>query len=156
MNKMTNSRWLEISVGLFIVVGILAMVSLVLKTSNFSNYYYDKTYTVSAAFDNVSGLKKRSAVSIGGVNIGRVSEITIDKKTFEAVVSMEIDSQYNQIPEDSSIAVYTAGLLGEKYIGIEIGGAPDFLQQGSRANLTQSSIVLEKLISQFLFSKAVK
>jgi phospholipid/cholesterol/gamma-HCH transport system substrate-binding protein len=151
---MTNSRWIEITVGLFIVVGILSMVTLVLKASNFSNYYSDQTYSITAAFDNVSGLKKRSAVSLAGVNIGRVIDISIDKETFEAIVSMEIDSQYNEIPEDSSIAVFTAGLLGEKYIGIEIGGAPDYLQQGSRANLTQSSIVLEKLISQFLFSKS--
>lgn len=151
---MKNSRWIEVSVGFFIVVGILAMLALVLKTSNFSNYSYDQTYTITAAFDNVSGLKKRSSVSIGGVNIGRVTDISIDKETFEAVVKMEIDSQYNEIPEDSSVAVYTAGLLGEKYISIEVGGSPDFLQQDSRASLTQSSIVLEKLISQFLFSKA--
>ncbi len=88
------------------------------------------------------------------MNIGRVSDITIDAETFEAIVSMEIDSKYNEIPEDSSVAVFTAGLLGEKYIGIDAGGAPDYLQENSRVNLTQSSIVLEKLISQFLFSKA--
>ncbi len=151
---MTNSRWLETAVGVFIVVGILTMVGLVFKVSNFSDYYYDKTYTVSAAFDNVSGLKKRSAVSIAGVNIGRVSDIIIDPETFEAIVVMEIDSKYNQIPEDSSVAIYTAGLLGEKYIGIDAGGAPEYLQQNSQVILTQSSIVLEKLISQFLFSKS--
>jgi len=151
---MTNSRWLETSVGLFIIAGIFTMVGLVFKVSNFSEYYYDKTYTISAAFDNVSGLKRRSAVSIAGVNIGRVKDITIDPETFEAVVIMEIDSQYNEIPEDSSVAVYTAGLLGEKYIGIEAGGAPDFFQQDSQVNLTQSAVVLEKLISQFLFSKS--
>ncbi|MFK5895253.1 MAG: outer membrane lipid asymmetry maintenance protein MlaD [Pseudomonadota bacterium] len=151
---MTNSRWIEMTVGLFIVIGIMAMVGLVFKVSNFSDYYYDKTYTISAAFDNVSGLKKRSAVSIAGVTIGRVSDIIIDSETFEAVVMMEIDSKYNQIPEDSSVAVYTAGLLGEKYLGIDAGGAPDYLQENSQINLTQSSIVLEKLISQFLFSKA--
>ena len=151
---MTNSRWLEITVGLFIVAGIMTMIGLVFKVSNFSDYYYDKTYSVSAAFDNVSGLKKRSAVSLAGVNIGRVSDITIDAETFEAIVTMEIDTKYNEIPEDSSVAIYTAGLLGEKYIGIDAGGAPDYLQDNSRVNLTQSSIVLEKLISQFLFSKA--
>jgi len=151
---MTNSRWLETSVGLFIIGGIFTMVALVFKVSNFSEYYYDKTYTITAAFDNVSGLKRRSAVSMAGVNIGRVKDIAIDKETFEAVVTIEIDSQYSEIPEDSSVAVYTAGLLGEKYIGIEAGGAPDFFQQGSQVNITQSAVVLEKLISQFLFSKS--
>ncbi len=151
---MANSRWIEVTVGLFIVVGIMAMIGLVLKNSNFSSHYYDSSYTISAAFDNVSGLKKRSAVSMAGVNIGRVSDIYIDSETFEAIVKIKIDSQYNQIPEDSSIAVYTAGLLGEKYLGIEAGGAPDVFKEGSQASLTQSSIVLEKLISQFLFSKA--
>ena len=151
---MTNSRWLETSVGLFIIAGIFTMIGLVFKVSNFSEYYYDKTYTITASFDNVSGLKRRSAVSIAGVNIGRVKEIKIDPETFEAVVVLEIDSQYNEIPEDSSVSVFTAGLLGEKYIGIEAGGAPDFFQQGSTVNLTQSAVVLEKLISQFLFSKS--
>ncbi|MFK5984195.1 MAG: outer membrane lipid asymmetry maintenance protein MlaD [Pseudomonadota bacterium] len=151
---MTNSRWIEFTVGLFIVAGIMTMLGLVFKISNFSNSYYENTYTISAAFDNVSGLKKRSSVSMSGVNIGRVSDISIDPETFEAIVKIEIDSQYNQIPEDSSIAIYTAGLLGEKYIGIEAGGAPEYFEQGSQASLTQSSIVLEKLISQFLFNKS--
>ncbi len=151
---MTNSRGLELAVGLFVIAGIFSLVALVFKVSNFSDFYYDSSYTITASFENVSGLKVRSAVSMAGVNIGRVSDIRIDPETFEAIVSMNIDSRYRNIPLDSSFAIYTAGLLGEKYIGVEPGGAPEYLEQGSHINLTQSSIVLEKLISQFLFSKS--
>jgi len=151
---MSNSKWIETSVGLFVILGIFTLIGLVFKVSNFSDYYYDKTYTINAAFENVSGLKVRSAVSLAGVNIGRVSQINIDPETFEAIVSMAIDSNYDQIPVDSSFSIFTAGLLGEKYVGIEVGGAPDFLEPNGSVSLTQSSLVLEKLISQFLFNKS--
>lgn len=152
MNK--NSRWLETLVGLFVIAGFAALVVLVFRVSNFSQFTAAQTYHIVAAFENVSGLKVRSAVSMAGVTIGRVRAIRIDPQTFEALVSMDIDAQYNNIPVDSSFAIYTAGLLGEKYVGVEPGGAPEYLAEGSRVNLTQSSVVLEKLISQFLFSKA--
>jgi len=151
-----NNKWVEFSTGFFTISGIVAMVILVFQATNFSQMIGSDVYKVTASFDNVSGLKERSAVSIGGVKIGRVSQINIDKESFEALVTIEIDNQYDQIPEDSSLAVYTAGLLGEKYIGMTIGGAPDVLKEGSHINLTQSSIVLEKLISQFLFSQSDK
>ncbi|MBF0265998.1 MAG: outer membrane lipid asymmetry maintenance protein MlaD [Gammaproteobacteria bacterium] len=151
-----NSKWVEFTTGIFTISGIVALIVLVFQSTNFSHMIGSDVYKITASFDNVSGLKERSAVSVGGVKVGRVSQIDIDKDSYEAVVTIEIDKQYDQIPEDSSLSVFTAGLLGEKYIGMQIGGAPDFLKEGSHINLTQSSIVLEKLISQFLFSQSEK
>ncbi|MCK5648557.1 MAG: outer membrane lipid asymmetry maintenance protein MlaD [Gammaproteobacteria bacterium] len=151
---MSNSRILEISVGIFVAVGVAALLVLAVNVSNVSGFSAGKQYTVTANFDNVSGLKARSAVAIAGVTVGRVVSITVDPMTFEAVVEMTIDSSFNEVPVDSSVGIYTAGLLGEKYVGIEPGGAPDFLEEGGVIRLTQSSIVLEKLISQFLFSQS--
>ncbi len=153
---MSNTKTVEILVGIFVSLGLIALLVLALNVSNLGNFGSGKHYTVSANFENVSGLKDRSAVMIAGVTIGRVSSITVDPITFEAVVKMNIDSQFNEVPVDSDAGIYTAGLLGEKYIGITPGGAPDFLQQDSEIRLTQSSIILEKLISQFLFSQSEK
>lgn len=153
---MSNSRTVEISVGIFVAVGIAALLMLAVNVSNISEFSSAKQYTITAKFDNISGLKTRSSVAIAGVTVGRVVNISVDPITFEAVVKMTIDSGFNEVPVDSSAGIYTAGLLGEKYIGIEPGGAPDFLEQGSEIRLTQSSIVLEKLISQFLFSQSDK
>lgn len=150
----SNSRILEISVGIFVAVGIAALLVLAVNVSNVGGFSSGQQYTVTASFDNISGLKARSQVAIAGVTVGRVVDITVDPVTFEAVVEMTIDSQFNEVPIDSSVGIYTAGLLGEKYVGIEPGGAPDFLEEGSVIRLTQSSIVLEKLISQFLFSQS--
>ena len=150
----TNSRTLEIAVGIFVAVGMAALLVLAVNVSNVGGLSSGKQYTVTANFDNISGLKKRSSVAIAGVNVGRVVNITVDPVTFEAVVEMTIDSTFDEVPVDSSVGIYTAGLLGEKYVGIEPGGAPDFLEEGSVIRLTQSSIVLEKLISQFLFSQS--
>ncbi len=150
----SNSRVLEISVGIFVAVGIAALLVLAVNVSNVGGFSSGQQYTVTANFDNISGLKARSQVAIAGVTVGRVVNITVDPVTFEAVVEMTIDSQFDEVPVDSSVGIYTAGLLGEKYVGIEPGGAPDFLEEGSVIRLTQSSIVLEKLISQFLFSQS--
>lgn len=151
---MSNSRILEISVGIFVAAGIAALLVLAVNVSNVGGFNAGKQYTVTANFDNISGLKARSAVAIAGVTVGRVVSVTVDPVTFEAVVKMTIDANFNEVPVDSSVGIYTAGLLGEKYVGIEPGGAPDFLEEGSVIRLTQSSIVLEKLISQFLFSQS--
>lgn len=153
---MSNSRILEISVGIFVAAGIAALLVLAVNVSNVGGFSSGKQYTITANFDNISGLKRRSSVAIAGVNVGRVINISVDPVTFEAVVEMTLDSSFNEVPVDSSAGIYTAGLLGEKYIGIEPGGAPDFLEDGSVIRLTQSSIVLEKLISQFLFSQSDK
>ncbi len=151
---MSDSRIVEISVGIFVALGIAALLVLAVNVSNVSSFSSSGQYTISANFDNVSGLKERSAVSIAGVTVGRVVRIMVDPETYEAVVKMQLDARFNEIPVDSSVGIYTAGLLGEKYVGIDPGGAPDFLEQGSVIRLTQSSIVLEKLISQFLFNQS--
>ena len=153
---MSNSRILEISVGIFVAAGIAALLVLAVNVSNVGGFSSGKQYTITANFDNISGLKTRSSVAIAGVTVGRVVDISVDPVTFEAVVKITLDSSFNELPVDSSAGIYTAGLLGEKYIGIEPGGAPDFLEDGSVIRLTQSSIVLEKLISQFLFSQSDK
>lgn len=153
---MSNSKILEISVGIFVAAGIAALLVLAVNVSNVSSFNAGEQYKVTANFDNISGLKARSAVAIAGVTVGRVVNISVDPVTFEAVVEMTIDSRFNEVPVDSSVGIYTAGLLGEKYVGIEPGGAPDFLEEGGVIRLTQSSIVLENLISQFLFSQSDK
>ncbi len=153
---MSNSRILEISVGIFVAMGIAALLVLAVNVSNVSGFSAGKYYSITANFDNVSGLKERSAVSIAGVTVGRVTSIFVDPVSYEAVVEMKIDARFNDVPVDSSVGIYTAGLLGEKYVGIEPGGAPDVLEEGSVIRLTQSSIILEKLISQFLFSQSDK
>ncbi len=153
---MSNTRTVEILVGIFVSLGIAALLTLAVNVSNVSGFTRGEQYTITANFDNVSGLKQRSAVSIAGVTVGRVSSIVVDPITFEAVVSMNIDGRFNEVPVDSSAGIYTAGLLGEKYVGIGPGGAPDYLEEGGEIRLTQSSIVLEKLISQFLFSQTDK
>ncbi len=150
----SNSRVVEISVGVFVAIGIAALLVLAVNVSNVGSFSAGQAYTVTANFDNISGLKTRSAVAIAGVTVGRVVNIDVDPITFEAVVEMTIDSSFDEVPIDSSVGIYTAGLLGEKYVGIEPGGAPDYLEEGSVIRLTQSSIVLEKLISKFLFSQS--
>lgn len=151
---MSTTKIIEVSVGIFVAIGIAALLVLALNVSNVNTLGSSNTYTITANFDNISGLKERSSVAIAGVNVGRVSQITVDPETFEAVVEMKIDKTFNEIPLDSSAGIYTAGLLGEKYVGIEPGGAPEFLEEQSEIRLTQSSVVLEKLIGQFLFSKS--
>lgn len=153
---MSSLRILEVSVGIFVAVGIAALLVLAVNVSNVSGFSTGSQYNITANFDNVSGLKERSAVSIAGVTVGRVTSIVVDPETYEAVVEMTIDARFDDVPVDSSVGIYTAGLLGEKYIGIDPGGAPDVLEEGSVIRLTQSSIVLEKLISQFLFSQSGK
>lgn len=150
---MNNNKWIEFIVGLFTIAGIAALLVLVLQATNFNQFSHDSSYTVKAAFENISGLKERSQVSIAGVTVGKVKQIDIDAQTFEALITLEISSQYNQIPDDSTVSVYTAGLLGEKYLAIEIGASEEFLKQDSTISLTQSSVVLEKLISKFILSK---
>ena len=153
---MSNTKTVEILVGIFVSFGVVSLLVLALNVSNLGGFSSSHYYTVIAKFDNVSGLKDRSAVMIAGVTIGRVSSITVDPLTFEAIVKITIDDKFNEVPVDSDAGIYTAGLLGEKYIGITPGGAADFLEQDSEIRLTQSSIILEKLISRFLFSQAEK
>lgn len=145
-----NTRNTEILVGLFVAAGLAALFMLAMKVSNLNVYSNDEGYEVVAHFDDISGLKVRSPVSMAGVRIGQVSDISFDGTTFEAIVKMRIESQYNTLPKDTSAAIYTAGLLGEKYIGLEAGGDEKELKDKDRIKLTQDSIVLEKLIGRFV------
>lgn len=145
-----NTRYTEILVGLFIAVGLASLFMLAMKASNLNIYNDDSGYEITASFDDISGLKIKSPVTMSGVRIGRVSDIKFDSEIFEAVVKIRIESQYKTLPKDTSASIYTAGLLGEKYIGLEAGGDEENLQQGDKLKLTQSSLVLEKLISRFV------
>lgn len=145
-----NTRNTEILVGLFVAAGLAALFMLAMKVSNLNVYSNDEGYEVIARFDDISGLKVRSPVSMAGVRVGQVSDIDFDGQTFEAIVKLRIESKYNTLPKDTSAAIYTAGLLGEKYVGLEAGGDEKELKDKDRIKLTQSSIVLEKLIGRFV------
>lgn len=150
-----QSRTIEIWVGFFMLLGILAILVLAMKVSNLTALATDSSYEVIAKFENVGGLKPKSPVKISGVRIGRVSNIHFDDELYEAVVTLKIDSQYSKIPVDTSASIFTAGLLGEQYISLKTSGwGEDFLQQGSEITKTQSAIILEQLVGKFLFDKA--
>lgn len=145
-----HMRTVEISVGAFILAGIFALILLGFKVSNLSLTPNRQTYTLYAEFDNVGSLSERARVAIGGVTIGRVSSVVLNKKTYMAKVTLNIDSQINNIPVDSTVSIMTAGLLGEKYIGISIGGESKYLKPGDTFTDTQSALILENLIGKFL------
>jgi len=151
-----NTKSTEILVGLFVCIGIASLFFMALQVSNFQALQNKASYTVTANFENISGLKNKALVSMAGVPIGRVSHIQFNADDYNAIVSMRIDKQYANLPTDTSASIYTAGLLGEKYIGLSAGGMEDFLEEGSVIELTQSSLVLEELISQFLFNSSDK
>lgn len=150
------SKSVQVWVGLFVVAGMASLLMLSMKVSNISAFTETKGYEVRANFENIGGLKVRSPVTMAGVVVGRVSNIGFDPQTFEAVVTLNIQDQYNNLPEDTSASIFTSGLLGEQYIGLEAGGAEEVLKQGSVIRLTQSAVVLEQLIGQFLVSQADK
>ncbi|MCW8882820.1 MAG: outer membrane lipid asymmetry maintenance protein MlaD [Sedimenticola sp.] len=151
---MIHNRTIEILVGAFMAAGLVAFFFLAMQVSNLSSSSNGDGYEVIARFDNIGSLKVRSPVTMAGVRIGRVSNISFDRKTYEAVVTLRVESQYNVLPEDSFAKIFTAGLLGEQYIGLDPGGSEKYLHEGSEISLTQSALVLEEIIGQFLFSKA--
>ncbi len=151
---MRQTRTIEISTGFFIILGFVSLLFLATQTTNIQAYSGNGGYTVTASFTNVGGLKVRAPVTMAGVHVGQVTAIRLDPRTFSAIVSMQISQRYNQIPDDSSASILTSGLLGEQYIGLTPGGSETFLKNGSRIQLTQSAIILENLIGQFLFHKA--
>jgi phospholipid/cholesterol/gamma-HCH transport system substrate-binding protein len=153
---MMHSRTVQIWVGLFVVAGMAALLMLSMKVSNISAFTETEGYKVTASFENIGGLKVRSPVTMAGVVVGRVAQIGFDRESYEAVVTLNIQSQYDNIPEDSSASIFTAGLLGEQYIGLDAGGAEVVLKEGSELELTQSAIVLEQIIGQFMVSQADK
>ena len=144
---------LDVWVGLFVLLGAVAVMFLALKAGNMSSMSFGPSYTLVARFDNIGGLKPRAPVKSAGVVVGRVESIGFNDKTFQAQVTMRLQSEY-QFPKDSSAKILTSGLLGEQYIGLEPGYGDTNLAQGDAIKSTQSAIVLENLISQFLFSKA--
>ncbi len=148
-----QNKSLDFWVGLFVLLGAAALLFLALRVGNMSSISTADTYVVTAKFDNIGGLKPRAPVKSAGVVVGRIGAITFDDKTFQASVSLDMDSRY-KFPKDSSAKILTSGLLGEQYVGLEPGGDVNLLASGDKIKMTQSAIVLENLISQFLFSKA--
>lgn len=149
MQKSKNDIW----VGLFVVLGIASLLFLALQAANLLNLNFQSTYQVVAKFDNIGGLKPKAGVRSAGVLVGRVESITLDPQSYQARVTISMQEQFN-FPKDSSLKILTSGLLGEQYIGIEPGSDEAFMKQGSIISQTQSAIVLENLIGQFMFSKA--
>jgi phospholipid/cholesterol/gamma-HCH transport system substrate-binding protein len=150
-----TKRQSETLVGLFVLVGLLAIVFLALKAANLVSFSFDSTYALQARFDNVGGLKVQAPVKSAGVTVGRIASISFDNKTFQGLVTMNIDRQYS-FPVDSSAKILTAGILGDNYLGIDPGGDDKNLQPGDTIKMVQSAVVLENLIGQFLYNKAAE
>ena len=148
-----TKKSMELMVGLFVLLGLLGLTFLALKAANLGSSGGGETYRVSAKFDNIGGLKPRAAVRSAGVTVGRVASITLDAKTYQGVVRLEIEKGV-QFPKDSQARILTAGLLGDQYIGLEPGADEKNFAAGDTIAQTQSAVVLESLISQFLFNKA--
>lgn len=148
-----NRKVLDLWVGVFVAIGFLSLLFLALKVGNLSGSNFAETYVLQAKFDNIGGLKVRGPVKSAGVVVGRVSEIHFDPRTYEAVVTMTVDTRF-KFPKDTFASILTSGLLGEQYIGLDVGGDEKMLSPGDSISKTQSAVVLEKLISQFLFNKA--
>jgi phospholipid/cholesterol/gamma-HCH transport system substrate-binding protein len=151
---MQHSSTQDTLVGLFVAAGIAGLFFLALQVSNLSSFTEQKGYTITARFENSGGLKVKSPVSAAGVKIGQVSAIYFDPKTYESVVKMRINAQYNSIPDDTTASIFTAGLLGEQYVSLEPGGSGEYLKEDGKIEITQSAIILEKAIGQFLFKSA--
>lgn len=148
-----NRTALDLWVGFFVALGLAAVLFLAMKVGNLASASLSNTYVLQASFDNIGGLKVRGPVKSAGVLVGRIADIHFDPVTFQAVVTMKVDGRY-RFPRDTFASIYTAGLLGEQYIGLDPGGDERVLQPGDRLRMTQSAVVLEKLIGQFLFNKA--
>jgi phospholipid/cholesterol/gamma-HCH transport system substrate-binding protein len=144
---------LDLWVGVFVALGVAALFGLAMKVGNLTSSQIGPTYNVTAAFENIGGLKVRAPVKSAGVLVGRVDKIEFDSKMYEAQVTLAIDKHY-EFPKDTFANIYTSGLLGEQYIGLDAGGDEAMLKNGDKISHTQDAVVLEKLISQFLYSKA--
>ena len=151
MNRSTMDLW----VGVFVALGLGALLFLALKVGNLASFSTAETYRVEARFSNIGGLKVRAPVKGAGVVVGRVAEIRFDNESYEAVALLTLDARY-KFPRDTSAKILTSGLLGEQYIGLEAGGDGAMIENGGRLRITQSAVVLENLISQFLFNKAAE
>jgi len=150
MQKATVEIW----VGIFVTLGFAALLMLAMKVSNLNEAFSDQGYTITARFQNIGGLKAKAPVKMAGVTIGRVSNIDFDNEEYEAIVYLSIDKQYDKLPTDTSASILTAGVLGEQYIGLEAGADEEYLAHNDEVDLTQSAVILEQLISQFLYKSA--
>jgi phospholipid/cholesterol/gamma-HCH transport system substrate-binding protein len=151
MQRSKNDVW----VGLFVLIGAAAILFLALQSANLLSLSFQKSYTLSAKFDNIGGLKPKAAVRSAGVVVGRVEKIAFDDKSFQARVTLAMENRY-AFPKDSSLKILTSGLLGEQYLGMEPGADEKMLADGDAVTSTQSAMVLESMISQFLYSKAAE
>ena len=149
---MQQTRSVELGTGLFVLLGVGALFFLTTQTTGSDAFEANDTYTVTARFDNVGSLKSRAPVAMSGVTIGRVKEVRFDPERLNAEVTFVIDQQYDAIPDDSDASILTTGLLGSQYIGLQAGGSDMFLEEGSEIQFTQSAIVIENLISKYLFN----
>jgi len=147
---MQQTRTVELGTGLFALLGMGALFFLTTQTTGGDDFSADETFEVTARFENVGSLRPRAPVAMSGVTIGRVTGIEFDAFSLEAIVTLDIDSRYDQLPDDSDASILTAGLLGSQYIGLQAGGSDAFLEEGSEIMFTQSAIVLENLIGKFL------
>ena len=150
-----HRKSIDVWVGLFVLLGVAALLFLALKAGNMSSLSFGSTYSVTAKFDNIGGLKPQAPVKSAGVVVGRVGDIVFDDKSYQALVTLELETGH-KFPKDSSLKILTAGLLGEQYIGIEAGGDEKYLVQGDRISRTQSAAVLEDLINRFIYSQAAE
>lgn len=150
-----NRKALDLWVGFFVALGLAALMFLALKVASSATFASGDGYVIKARFDNIGGLKVRAPVKSAGVVVGRVQDIRFDNETFEALVSMAVDRRFS-FPKDTSAKILTSGLLGEQYIGLSAGGDTANLQDGDTLKITQSALVLENLIGQFLYSKAAE
>lgn len=150
---MLNRSVLDLWVGVFVAIGLVSILFLATKVGNMAGAGLGKTYEIEAPFDNIGGLKPRAAVRSAGVLVGRVAEIRFDPEVYRAVIRLQIDERY-LFPKDTTASILTSGLLGEQYVGLDAGGDEAVLRPGDTLRLTQSAVVLEKLIGQFLFDKA--
>jgi len=153
-----RSHSIEVWVGIFVTLGLAALLMLALKVSHLGSLFTEAGYSVSARFQNIGSLKVKAPVKMAGVRVGRVSAIDFDDQLYQAVVIMDIEQQYDKIPIDTSAAILTAGLLGEQYIGLEAGAEEAYLTDNSEimSGLTQSAVILEQMIGQFLYQTAAK
>jgi phospholipid/cholesterol/gamma-HCH transport system substrate-binding protein len=152
---MKSHRWIDVMVGGFVLLGLAALLFLALKAGNLGSFSTGPTYEARARFDNIGGLKARAPVKSAGVVVGRVASIGFDDRTYQALVVLSLDERF-RFPKDTSAKILTSGLLGEQYIGLEAGAEEKMLGAGDTITMTQSAVVLENLIGQFLFSKAAE
>lgn len=146
----------ELASGIFLLLGIVALAWLATSATDYGQDLGKETYSVSARFQDVGDLRVRAPVKIGGVTVGMVESIELDPVSFEAVVTMNLATRFNEIPSDTGASILTSGMLGNRYVGLEPGGAPDMLTEGDELFITQSAIVLEQVVSKFLFNASPK